>query len=74
MSMVSERYATCPKCGDKEQRYIFYASWFSAFGNRPPQIKNACTKCGAELSEEDAGEPVYKAARRNVDFIFKGDE
>lgn len=71
MSLIVNRKATCPKCGDTNQTYSYYATWNSVFGDHTPQIKNFCTKCGAEIHYKDSGEVIYGTAGRNIDFLFK---
>ena len=71
MSILVHLNAVCPKCGDTNQIYSCYATWNSVFGDHAPQIKNFCTKCGAEIFYKDSGEVIYETAGRNVDFLFK---
>lgn len=71
MSLIVNRKATCPKCGDTNQTYSYYATWNSVFGDHAPQIKNFCTKCGTEIHYKDSGEVIYGTAGRNIDFLFK---
>ena len=38
MSLIVNRKATCPKCGDTNQTYSYYATWNWVFGDHAPQI------------------------------------
>ena len=56
MSTLVHLNAVCPKCGDKCQTYSYYSSWNTFSGLDLSMVKNICSKCGAEINEEDSEE------------------
>ena len=56
MSTLVHLNAVCPKCGDKCQTYSYYSSWNTFSGLDLTMVKNICSKCGAEINEEDSEE------------------
>lgn len=56
MSTLVHLNAVCPKCGDKCQTYSYYSSWNTFSGLNLSMVKNICSKCGAEINEEDSEE------------------
>lgn len=56
MSTLVHLNAVCPKCGDKCQTYSYYSSWNTFSGFDLSMVKNICSKCGAEINEEDSEE------------------
>lgn len=56
MSTLVHLNAVCPKCGDKCQIYSYYSSWNTYSGLDLSMVKNICSKCGAEINEEDSEE------------------
>lgn len=76
MPTLVRLYATCSKCGDKHQTYSYYSSWNTLFGLYPPMVKNICSKCGAEINEEDS-EKDFKDRQlteleENIERLEKG--
>ena len=56
MSTLVHINAVCPKCRDKSQTYTYYSSWNTFSGLDLSMVKNICSKCGAEINEEDSEE------------------
>ena len=56
MSTLVHLNAICSKCGDKCQTYSYYSSWNTFSRPDLSMVKNICSKCGAEINEEDSEE------------------
>ena len=55
MSTLVHLNAICSKCGDKCQTYSYYSSW-NTFSRPDLSMVNICSKCGAEINEDDSEE------------------
>ena len=71
MSLIFNRKATCPECGDTNQTYSYYIYWHSASGNPIPQIGNFCTSCGAMIYEKDSKETRCEASLKAKTLFIK---